>query len=258
MACAASRYWLLVEALAEGDDLLARRAQSRQRRGDFAQRGVAGELPGGRCAAARVRCACRPCAASIARSRSRSCTSLGAVVAERLRASARLAGSVLYCSTSWPSGAITSVVRSSSGCAPLAGARSRPARTAAAAEEQQVEHQPAGEIHRVPQPDEEAGDGAAAAGFVHCGDAPEEMRTACTVRQRSGRRVRLHAPSVIATRRHAASRQHGDAAAAAQEAPRTAAAPRPSARRSGRSTCPRGPQPRPRPSPAPSGMPMPQ
>src|SRR5690606_34764832 len=35
-------------------------------------------------------------------------------------------------------------------------------------EEQQVEDQPAGKVHRIPQADEEAGDGAALRSLVHC------------------------------------------------------------------------------------------
>jgi hypothetical protein len=35
-------------------------------------------------------------------------------------------------------------------------------------EEQDVEDEPAGEVHRIPQPDEKPGDGSATTHFVHC------------------------------------------------------------------------------------------
>ena len=57
------------------------------------------------------------CAASMARSRSRSCTS-SALLSPSALASARVAGSAVNCSTRRPSGASTKVVRSISGFTP--------------------------------------------------------------------------------------------------------------------------------------------
>jgi hypothetical protein len=55
----------------------------------------------------------------------------------------------------------------------LAAAEHQPQHQDQQCQEQQVEHQPAGEVDRVPQADGEAGDGSATARFVHAGTPGE-------------------------------------------------------------------------------------
>jgi hypothetical protein len=91
-----------------------------------------------------------------------------AAVAHRLgqRAAQRVGAELL---DQRPSGAITSVVRSCSDLLAAAGSHHRRhhREQEQQAEEHQVEDQPAGEVHHVPQTDEETGDGIGAYGLIH-------------------------------------------------------------------------------------------
>jgi hypothetical protein len=165
---------VLVETLAERDHLLAGRAQLRQRAGDFADRGIAGE----RHAIHAQEHALDPLVAFRRVERAQKVAQLHflrTVVAEhaRQRAAGRIAAVLLH---------QLAFRRDHQGGAARHRARAI-ARGEQAdehqqqAEEHQVEDQPAGEIHRIPQAHEETGDRAAAAGFVHAG-APGIMATA--------------------------------------------------------------------------------
>ena len=154
----------LVEVLAERDHLLAGSAQPRDRRRHLARRGVAGE---GHAVGAQQH-------------------ALDALVVlrrvQRAQQVAQLhlaAGLVAHHARERAAGRVGAVLldqlafgrdhqRGAVGHRRHLVARAeRDQHDQQQAEEQQVEHQPPGEVHRIPQADEEAGDGAAAARVVH-------------------------------------------------------------------------------------------